>query len=121
MAIYGTDYPTIDGTCVRDYIHVQDLANAHVLSLKRLLDGGNSRTFNLGNGQGYSVKQVIEAVKSVSGLDFTVSVSPRRDGDSPSLVGNSQRARKELGWKPIYPDLDEIIRTAWNWHKSVWK
>lgn len=121
MAIYGTDYPTPDGTCLRDYIHVQDLASAHVLALKRLLDGAISRSFNLGNGQGYSVREVIDTVKAITERDFEVEISPRRAGDSPRLVGNSERARKELGWQPKLDDLDVIVKTAWQWHREVWR
>lgn len=117
--INGEDYPTPDGTCVRDFVHVEDLAQAHHLALERLLSGGGSGRFNLGNGNGYSVKEVIEAVERVTGRTLPVRAAPRRVGDPPSLVGGSERARSELGWRPAYASLDEIIRTAWVWHRKL--
>lgn len=117
MEIYGTDYSTRDGTCIRDYIHVEDLAWAHLLALFYLMDGGNSTVFNCGYGRGYSVKEVIEAVKRVTGVDFEVKEAPRRPGDPPELVADPQRIQEVLGWVPRYDDLDFIIRTAWDWEK----
>lgn len=118
VSILGTDYPTDDGTCVRDYIHVMDLARAHILALKYLEKGNESDVFNLGNGSGYSVKEIIDAVKRVSGKDFTVKTEPRRPGDPARLVASAQKAKNILGWEPEFKDLDEIIKTAWNWHKN---
>ena len=118
VSILGTDYPTKDGTCVRDYIHVADLARAHVLALEYLNKGNESDVFNLGNGSGYSVKEIIDAVKKVSGKDFTVKTEPRRPGDPARLVASAEKAEKILGWTPDFKNLDEIIKTAWNWHKN---
>ena len=118
MEIYGTDYPTRDGTCIRDYIHVEDLAWAHLLALFYLMDGGHSTVFNCGYGRGYSVKEVIEAVKRVTGVDFRVKEAPRRPGDPPELVADPQKIRDVLGWAPRYDDLHLIIRTAWDWEKK---
>jgi len=117
VAIYGTDYETEDGTCVRDYIHVEDLADAHLLALSRLADG-KSGVYNLGNGEGDSVKAVIEAVKKVSNQSFEVRCEPRRPGDPPVLVASSDKARKELGWEPRYPAIEDIVATAWQWHTN---
>jgi UDP-glucose 4-epimerase len=114
--IFGTDYPTADGTCVRDYIHVSDLADAHILGLKYLLNGGESTKFNLGNGNGFSVRQVIEAAGRVTGKTIPVIEAERRPGDPPALVGGSQRAREVLGWDPQYSDIDTILAHAWRWH-----
>jgi UDP-glucose 4-epimerase len=118
VQIYGDDYPTPDGTAVRDYIHVIDLARAHLLALDWLARGGESQIFNLGNGTGFSVKQVIDAAREVTGHDIPAQVGPRRPGDPPVLVASSERISSTLGWKPEYPDLAEIIRTAWDWHRS---
>ena len=118
LAIYGTDYPTPDGTCIRDYIHVEDLAKAHVLALDYLLKGGRSETFNCGYGRGYSVKEVVEAVKRVTGVDFPVETAPRRAGDAPKLISDAGKIRKLLNWQPKYDDLDYIIKTAWQWEKK---
>ena len=115
LEIYGTDYPTPDGTCIRDYIHVTDLAEAHILALELLLNGGQSEVFNCGYGHGYSVREVIDAVKSVTGRDFPVVDAPRREGDPPILVADSCRIKEKLGWEPKYDDLEFIIRTAWEW------
>ncbi len=117
VSIFGTDYPTPDGTCVRDYIHVNDLAKAHVLGLEYLLQNGATAVFNLGNGNGYSVKQVIDTAEMVTGQHIKVVESDRRPGDPPSLVGSSDRARKTLGWKPQYPEMKDILTHAWNWHQ----
>ncbi|MDJ0707678.1 MAG: UDP-glucose 4-epimerase GalE [Leptolyngbyaceae cyanobacterium MO_188.B28] len=117
VSIFGTDYPTPDGTCVRDYIHVSDLATAHVLGLEYLLKGGTTEFFNLGNGNGFSVKQVIEIAQKVTGKSIVAIAQDRRPGDPPSLVGGSEKARKVLGWRPQYPNLEDIIAHAWQWHK----
>jgi len=116
VKLYGTDYPTADGTCIRDYIHVNDLAAAHILALESLLDGNDSCAYNLGCGQGYSVRQVIETAKAVTGKDITVVEEQRRKGDPAVLVASSDKIRKELGWSPDYDDLEAIIETAWKWH-----
>lgn len=118
ISVFGTDYPTPDGTCIRDYIHVTDLAAAHVLGVEYLLNGGESQFFNLGNGSGFSVKQVIEAAQEVTGRNITVIEQDRRPGDPPTLTGSSEKARTILGWKPEYPDIKEIIRHAWAWHQK---
>ena len=118
IAIFGTDYPTPDGTCIRDYIHVTDLAQAHVLALEHLLEGGGSRSYNLGNGQGYSVREVVEGVRRITGHPIPALEARRRWGDPASLVGSSQRIRDELGWTPRYAGLDVILETAWRWHRS---
>lgn len=113
--VYGTDYPTSDGTCIRDYIHVVDLAQAHVLALKNL-DRLGARVFNLGNGNGYSVLQIIEAARRITRREIQAVLSSRRHGDPVRLIASSSAIRKELLWKPRYPDLETIIETAWNWH-----
>lgn len=118
ISVYGTDYPTPDGTCIRDYIHVQDLATAHVLGLGYLLTGGDSQVFNLGNGNGYSVKEVIETAKQVTGKEIKVVYGDRRAGDPSILVGSSDRVRKVLGWNPEFPKLEDIIAHAWQWHQQ---
>ena len=117
VSIFGTDYPTPDGTCIRDYIHVTDLADAHILGAEYLLQGGDSSFFNLGNGNGFSVKQVIDTAKTVTGRDIKVVESHRRPGDPPMLVGSSDKARKTLGWNPHYPALEQILNHAWQWHQ----
>jgi len=116
VALFGTDYPTRDGTCVRDYIHVADLADAHLLAIEKT-DAG-SGTYNLGNGRGFSNREVIEAARRVTGGDFAVNEEARRPGDPPELVASAERARAELGWAPRYTDLEEIIRTAWAWQQA---
>ncbi len=118
IKIFGTDYPTADGTCVRDYIHVSDLADAHILGLEYLLQGGNTATFNLGNGHGFSVKEVIETVQLVTGIKIPLLEAPRRPGDPPILVGSSRLVKKILDWQPQYSDLSQIITHAWNWHQK---
>ena len=118
VAIFGTDYPTPDGTCIRDYIHVTDLADAHILGLEYLLNGGNTSVFNLGNGQGFSVKEAIDTARVVTGREIKVVMSDRRPGDPPILVGSSDKARNILGWEPKYPALKEILIHAWNWHQQ---
>ena len=116
ISIFGTDYPTPDGTCIRDYIHVTDLASAHVLGLEYLLNGGKTDKFNLGNGNGFSVKEVIETAREVTGREIKAIECDRRPGDPPSLVGSGEKAKKVLGWNPKYPDLKDIIAHAWQWH-----
>ena len=115
IKIFGTDYPTPDGTCIRDFIHVEDLAEAHLLSFLYLMDDGNSCVFNCGYGHGYSVKEVIEVAKKVTGIDFKVEETERRPGDPAVLVADSAKLKKNLGWKPRFDDLEYIIQTAWNW------
>jgi UDP-glucose 4-epimerase len=119
VKIFGDDYPTPDGTCVRDFVHVADLAEAHVLGLRYLLEGGRSTAINLGNGQGFSVRQVIEAARRVTGVDISAQIGARRLGDPPRLVADSTRARQLLGWRPRYSDLEEIITHAWGWHSKA--
>jgi UDP-glucose-4-epimerase GalE len=119
ITIFGDDYDTPDGTCIRDYIHVTDLADAHVKALKYLEQGGNTTKFNLGNGTGFSVKDVIDTAQKVTGKDIPVVIGKRRPGDPPRLVGDAARIRKELNWSPEYPDLDTIIETAWKWHMKA--
>jgi UDP-glucose 4-epimerase len=117
ISIFGLDYPTPDGTCIRDYIHVTDLATAHVLGLEYLLQGGNSDVFNLGNGNGFSVKEVIDTARKVTGREISVVESDRRPGDPPVLVGSSAKAINILGWQPQYADLEQILAHAWQWHQ----
>jgi UDP-glucose 4-epimerase len=121
LEMFGTDYPTPDGTCLRDYIQVTDLARAHVLALDHLRQGGASLTCNCGYGEGYSVQQVIDVVKRVSGVDFPVKISPRRAGDPASLVASSTRIRETLGWKPQYDELETIVAQALEWEQKLMK
>ncbi len=118
ISVFGTDYPTPDGTCIRDYIHVSDLANAHVLGVKYLLENGKSDAFNLGNGNGFSVREVIDAAKQVTGREIKVVQCDRRPGDPPALVGSSAKAQETLGWHSQYADLNSILTHAWNWHQK---
>jgi UDP-glucose 4-epimerase len=118
IKIFGTDYPTRDGTCIRDYIHVTDLAQAHVLGLEYLLNGGESEVFNLGNGNGFTVREMIATAKEVTQTDFTVEETDRRPGDPAMLVGSSEKARQVLGWQPEYANLSQIIDHAWQWHQK---
>jgi UDP-glucose 4-epimerase len=118
MSIYGDDYPTSDGTCVRDYVHVSDLANAHLAALDHLLGGGDSRTLNCGYGRGYSVKEVVDTVKRAAAVDFEVHQASRRPGDPASIVADSDRLM-HLGWKPTLDDLPTIVRHAYNWEKNL--
>ncbi|PSB04169.1 UDP-glucose 4-epimerase GalE [Merismopedia glauca] len=118
ISVFGTDYPTPDGTCIRDYIHVNDLAQAHVLGIDYLLAGGETGVFNLGNGNGFSVKEVIETARQVTGKEIMVVESDRRPGDPPVLVGSSEKAHQILGWKPQYPGLEDILTHAWQWHQQ---
>lgn len=118
LKVFGTDYPTPDGTCVRDYIHVVDLAKAHVLAVRHLLENGSSRQFNLGSGTGFSVREVIDTVARVTGMPVPHEDAARRPGDPARLIASSQRIREGLGWKPEFDDLDRIVADAWNWHRS---
>ncbi|NIA17054.1 MAG: UDP-glucose 4-epimerase GalE [Planctomycetes bacterium] len=117
IKIFGTDYPTPDGTCVRDYIHIEDLCGAHLLALKKLQDA-REIVYNLGNGKGYSVREVIETVKKVSGKDFKVIEAGRRRGDPAVLTADAAKAINDLGWKIRYPELEKIVATAWQWHNK---
>jgi UDP-glucose 4-epimerase len=116
VTIFGGDYPTPDGTCVRDYVHVIDLAQAHIQALHALDDG--SRTYNLGNGQGFSVWEVIETARRITGHPIPAVVGPRREGDPAVLIAGSDRIRRDLGWQPRYPHLHDIVETAWRWHSA---
>ncbi len=115
--LYGDDYDTEDGTCIRDYIHVMDLAEAHILALDSLINGGNSWIFNLGNGEGFSVKEIIDISKKVTGKDIPVEIAPRRAGDPARLVASSKKAKEILNWNPKYIKIEDIIASAWKWHK----
>jgi UDP-glucose 4-epimerase len=119
LNIFGSDYDTPDGTCIRDYIHIDDLIHAHMLALEYLSRGEASRVFNCGYGHGYSVREVVLKVKKITGIDFPVREVVRREGDPPALVADSSRIRKELGWKPEHDDLEYIIKTAWQWEKKL--
>lgn len=121
IKIFGTDYPTPDGTCIRDYIHVTDLADAHIKALEYLENSGKSEVFNLGNGNGFSVREVIEEARKVTGRKITAVETDRRPGDPPILVGSSKKAREILKWEPKFDDLSQIISTAWEWHKNLKK
>jgi UDP-arabinose 4-epimerase len=118
IAVFGTDYDTPDGTCIRDYIHVTDLAQAHVLALKALREGASSDFYNLGNERGFSVREVIAAAERATGLKVPVKESGRREGDPAALVADATKARSVLGWKPRHAELDEMVRTAWAWHQK---
>lgn len=118
LAIFGTDYPTSDGTCVRDYIHVNDLADAHILAIEALAKGRCSTIYNLGNGKGYSVREVINVASKVVGQEIPATEEERRSGDPAVLIASSERIMEELNWQPKYPDLETIIATAWKWHQS---
>jgi UDP-glucose 4-epimerase len=117
IKIYGTDYDTPDGTCIRDYIHIDDLCRAHLLALKKL-QAKRELIYNLGNGKGYSVREVIETIKKVTGKNFTIIETERRAGDSPILTSDATKAGKELDWKTEKPDLEEMVSTAWQWHSN---
>jgi UDP-glucose 4-epimerase len=118
LKVFGNDYDTPDGTCVRDYIHVLDLASAHLLAIDHLRSGGESRAYNLGNGQGFSVKEVIDVVSEVTGQTVPFVLADRRPGDPPRLVGTSEKIRNDWGWSPAYADLRTIVGHAWNWHRT---
>lgn len=118
ISIYGGDYDTKDGTCVRDYIHVTDLAQAHILAVKYLQNGNKSEIFNLGNGIGFTVKEVIDTARKVTSHPIPAQITPRRAGDPAQLIASSEKAKEILGWKPEHNSLEEIISTAWNWHKN---
>ncbi|MCI7740522.1 MAG: UDP-glucose 4-epimerase GalE [Lachnospiraceae bacterium] len=118
ISIFGDDYDTKDGTCIRDYIHVTDLAQAHILAVKYLMAGNESNIFNLGNGVGFTVKEVIETARKVTGDPIKAEIEPRRAGDPAQLIASSEKARTILGWKPEHADLEEIIATAWKWHST---
>jgi UDP-glucose 4-epimerase len=117
ISIFGDDYPTPDGTCIRDYIHIIDLVSAHILALDAL-EKKERLIYNLGNGSGYSVKEVIETARRVTGRSIPTTICPRRAGDAPRLVASPEKIQRELGWKPLHPDLDSIISSAWEWHAS---
>jgi len=119
LSIFGTDYPTKDGTCIRDYIHVDDLAEAHLLALSYLMEDSRCRQFNCGYGLGYSVREVVETAKKTTGINFNTEEVERRPGDPPILVADSSKLRKELNWKPKFNDLEYIIKTAWDWEKNL--
>jgi UDP-glucose 4-epimerase len=121
LSVFGTDYPTHDGTCIRDYIHVDDLAEAHVLALKRMEAGGSSEIFNLGYGKGYSVWDIVRSMKRVSGVDFRVKEAPRRAGDAVSIYADPTKSKKLLNWMPKHEDLDYICRTAFEWERHYRK
>ncbi|MFQ5421198.1 MAG: GDP-mannose 4,6-dehydratase, partial [Anaerolineae bacterium] len=118
IIIFGDDYDTPDGSCVRDYIHIIDLAEAHILAMKALLAGGGSRKYNLGNGRGFSVKEVIQTAREVTGHPIPAEVGPRRPGDPDILIASSETINQDLGWRPQYPELRQIIEMAWNWHQA---
>ena len=117
ISVFGNDYPTKDGTCVRDYIHVTDLAQAHILAVRYLMNGGESDIFNLGNGVGFTVQEVIDVARKVTGDPIKAEIEGRRAGDPAVLIASSQKAKDKLGWNPQHADLEEIISSAWNWHK----
>ncbi|MBI4856007.1 MAG: UDP-glucose 4-epimerase GalE [Acetobacterium woodii] len=116
ISIFGEDYNTPDGSCVRDYIHVLDIASAHILGMEKLMSGGDSNIYNLGDGKGFSVKEVIEKTKELTGREFKVAMAERRPGDPATLIASSEKAKQELSWSPEHSDLDNIIKTAWKWH-----
>jgi UDP-glucose-4-epimerase GalE len=117
VEVYGTDYATSDGTCIRDYVHVTDLARAHVLALEHLLNGGAGGAYNLGQGRGYSVREMIGKVMEITGRPLRVQTAARRPGDAPVLIASNEKARRELGWRPEHSTLENIIATAWRWHR----
>lgn len=118
ITIYGDDYDTEDGTCVRDYVHVEDLIDAHILAMKYLLNGGDSNKFNLGSSQGFSVKEIVEAVRKVTGLPIPEKIGERRAGDPSKLIASPDKAKKILGWNPTRTNIERIINDAWTWHKT---
>ncbi|GFR34865.1 UDP-glucose 4-epimerase GalE [Thermobrachium celere] len=118
IKIFGDDYNTKDGTCVRDYIHVNDLAEAHILALEALYEGKDSNVYNLGNGNGFTVKEIIEAAEEVTGINIKKEIAPRRAGDPAVLIASSDKIKRELNWNPKFTDIKKIIETAWRWHKN---
>lgn len=118
FSLFGDDYPTPDGTCIRDYIHVEDLATAHIQALEKLVKDGKSDNYNLGTGKGYSNKEVLDMVKKVSGIEFPMEVKPKRAGDPPEIYADNSKAKKELAFNPVHSDLETIITTAWGWHRK---
>ncbi|WP_298705788.1 UDP-glucose 4-epimerase GalE [uncultured Veillonella sp.] len=118
ITIFGTDYDTEDGTCVRDYIHVNDLASAHILSMEYLRDGGESNVFNLGSGSGFSVQSIVDTTKAVTEIDFNVIYGERRAGDPGTLIASSEKAQTVLGWKPVHSEVKQVIGDAWRWHQN---
>lgn len=118
VKIFGNDYPTTDGTCIRDYIHVLDLAQAHYLAVQKLISDGGCNIFNLGNGQGFSVKEVIETCRKVTQKEIKADIAPRREGDPAQLIASSERAKNNLGWQPKYNQLETMVQHAWNWHST---
>lgn len=118
ISVFGRDYPTVDGTCIRDYIHIHDLCDAHWLALQSLMNGADSQAYNLGNGNGFSVQQVIDVAKEVTGKAIMAIDAPRREGDPAVLVADASRARKSLGWKPRYAALETIVEHAWRWESG---
>lgn len=118
LSIYGDDYPTSDGTCIRDYVQVCDLAKAHILAMNYLLEGGDSDVFNLGSEKGFTVKEMLDAARRVTGKEIPAKVAPRRAGDPASLVASPEKVERVLGWKPEYTDIESIIETAWTWHQN---
>jgi UDP-glucose 4-epimerase len=119
MAIHGTDYPTADGTCIRDYVHVDDLARAHLAALEHLAGGGASLVANCGYGHGFSVREVLETARRVTGVAFRIDEGPRRPGDPAALVADSRKLQTLLGWRPLHDDLDYILATAWRWERRL--
>ncbi len=117
ITVFGTDYDTADGTCVRDYVHVNDLASAHILAMEYLYNGGESDVFNLGSGNGFSVNEIVAATKDVTGVDFRVDYGERRAGDPGTLIASSEKIHAKLGWTPVHSTVQEVIRDAWNWHQ----
>ena len=120
IKIFGTDYETRDGSAIRDYIHVDDLVEVHILALKKILDGGSGGFYNLGDGKGFTVKEIVAEAKDVCGVDFKVEESGRREGDPPILVASSELAQNTFNWKPKYSDIKTILSTAWEWHKKLY-
>ncbi len=118
ILIFGSNYPTRDGTCVRDYVHVTDLAQGHILALDYLMNGGESDVFNLGNGVGFTVKEIIDIARKITGHPIPAEIAPKRDGDPAELVASSEKARTVLGWKPKLCDIETIVSSAWKWHQS---
>lgn len=118
ITVFGDDYPTPDGTCIRDYIHVTDLAEAHMLALDYLIDGGESNVFNLGSGTGFSVNEMVEVARAVTGDPIPVEIAPRRAGDPAQLIASAAKAKDTLGWKPRFDDVHSIVASAWKWHEG---